>query len=123
MLEVNGCFKFAQRDNWEHGCDPKGGVNFDMPLQARASDINTLVQKINDQLWCQYVVIGACDEPDRIDFSRMENDNGDRVDEGDAEWKLWKQGIGPDLWDATYTVSVEVVERKPAVLTEKEYKL
>ncbi len=122
MLEVNSCFKVAQKDNWANGQSSTGGVSFDVPVVARAANIDALVKQLNESFDCDYVVVGACDETDRIDFSRMEDDNGDRVYEGDALDVQWKAGE-IDLWAATYTVAVEVVERNPATLEPKEYKL
>lgn len=37
--EINGLFKHAERDDWEHGCDPKSGTEFGIDESFSAPDI------------------------------------------------------------------------------------
>lgn len=119
MFEVLGWRKEAREDSFEEGligdCSLFAGSD-----RIIGRTVEELVKNLQDFFWCEYVVLGACEEPNRIDLSRMEDADGNRAFEDDIE--KWKAGR-KQLWQCTYTVYVDEVVRKPTILEEQEYEL
>lgn len=115
MYEINGWIKFAEKDDWEEGCDPDTRFSFSGDDRFSADTIDDLLKEVRDFLGVpdDYAFdLDPIDEGEgRADISFLENAGGCHASERDIE--QWKKGEC-DLWAACYTFHVEEVTRKPA---------
>lgn len=118
MYEVRSWTKDAELDDWNDGCQPDTRVCFSGNEHFSAKDLDGLIKVLQDFFWAEACTVGVCDQPNRIDFVRMENGDGERPSE--AELAEWREGK-IKLWYAVYTVFVYEVERKEAHLEYEEY--
>lgn len=115
MYEIDGWYKFAEKDDWEKGCDPDMGISSSGNDRFSADTIDALLKKVLDFLGAPYTYhidfdpMG--DEDGRVDISFLET--GEAYYATDAEIEQWKKGER-DLWAACYVFHVEEVTRKPA---------
>lgn len=117
--EINGWYKFAEQDDWEHGCDPDKYVSFTGNEQWSAETIERLLEIIKDFVDVpsgHEIELDACEEDGRVDIQVLETADGYTASDRDIE--KWKQGEMA-LWSATYTFIIERVTREPVRLTEE----
>jgi hypothetical protein len=114
MYEINGWYKFAEKDDWEHGCDPDTCISFSGHDRFRADTIDDLLKKVRDFLGVPddsvFDLDPMGDEDGRVDVSFLETGEGYCASERDIE--QWKKGEC-DLWSACYTFYAEEVTRVP----------
>ena len=117
--EVNRWFKFAEQDDWEHGCDPETGYSFSGSDHWSAETVEKLLESVMDFVGVPHgyeIELDAGDEDGRVDIQVLETAEGYTADDRDIE--KWKQG-DLALWSATYSFMVERVTREPVRLTEE----
>lgn len=105
---TRGWVKFAELDDYENGCivgsesNSHGGESF-----TGGSSIEVIKKFCGFIGFTDWASIepDACEEPGRVDISRMETDDGESCSEEEIErWK--RREI--QLWYATYTIHVLV---------------
>lgn len=117
--EVNGWFKFAEQDHYEHGCDPETAVTFSGDERWSADTVPELLKKLRDFLGVDddyEIELDCCGDDGRVDIQVMENESGYSVT-SERGFEKWKKGELA-LWSATYTFLIEEVERTPVQLTK-----
>lgn len=114
MYEAEGWIKFAEKDDFNKGCDPdsvvchEGNDRFsNETLEGLIGDLMTFVGTDNKEdvlLW------EDGDEANRIDIQCMEDENF--VTASKCKTKDWKEGKRT-LWLSCYTFRVNEVKKKP----------
>jgi hypothetical protein len=112
MLEVNGCLKMTEQDDYQEGCLPETGdsVWIDCHWKADTKDdiIRQLMEFVGVNEGDDAVELDAYGEQGRIDISQTENADGN--DPSPTQYDLWKKGQ-EKLWYCTYSFKVEEVQR------------
>jgi hypothetical protein len=116
MYIIRGLFKHSEEDSYKDGCLPKTGQAYSVDVDFAADTIDGLVEKVDGYLGTGSGdhEKGVCDEPSRIDWQTMEDDDGTQATP--EQLKLWKLGK-IRLWACTYSGIVEQVT--PVDLTKK----
>lgn len=113
MYMIKGIHKFAELDNWEHGCDGKGYDDYiDYTLQSET--IGGILQELVDFCDSNDWELDAWEEIGRVDVQVYEDNGGCKASERELE--EWKQGK-IDLWLCTYTAYI--VKCEPVNLLEE----
>lgn len=124
--QVDGMFKMWEEDVYEKGC--VGNMReHSLDTVICAPTVSELIEKICNQYGLDeddLIPFGYfSDDPNRIEFSRLETDECDSVGEGELE--LWRKGECR-LWNCTYTgyvkriTSEEVIDLKKIQRMEKD---
>ena len=108
MYQVSGLVKHAMLDNFSNGCDPGVTQQSVIPVTLSAESLNDLIAKTALFIGCspEDADLDANDEIGRVDFSKIENRDGNAPTNRQLE--LWKSG-DIDLWTVEYTCYVEYV--------------
>ena len=108
-FQIDGLLKFAEEDNYNEGCDPSTTTHFHVDMKFTGDTAQDVVNKVAEYLSVDGdgIEYNACDEPGRVDFSLMEDENG--TSPSKAQMTAWKRGKCK-LWAVTYTGYVEKVE-------------
>lgn len=117
--EINGWFKFAEQDDWEHGCDPETGYSVGGDDHWSAETVEGLLRSLRHFVGVPHdyeILLDACEEDGRVDIQVLETADGYTASDRDIE--KWKQGEIA-LWSATYSFIIERVTREPVRLTEE----
>lgn len=107
--QIHGLLKFAEEDIYDEGCQPETGFTDHIALDFRGDTTEEVIQKVADFLGVDQDGIerNACDEPGRVDFSLMEDEQATPASKHQLErWKNRQER----LWAVTYTAHVEKVE-------------
>ena len=119
-FEVDDWIKYAERDDFEQGCDPDSCTTFTGRDHWYAATIDALITQLRafvpfttDDV--DAVSVNACEEPGRIDICGMEDSEGNEPTA--ANIANWKRGR-LQLWYVTYTFQVEQVTREVVELPE-----
>ena len=114
--EIDGGIKFAEEDDYKRGCLPDTAQDSDIRVSFRADTLPELLAKlmgfhgIDEADKHGAVVLNACDEPGRIDISKMEDGDGNEATT--AQLEAFKRGKCR-LWSVIYTYQVRKVEEMP----------
>jgi hypothetical protein len=117
--EVDGWYKFAEQDNYEHGCDPDTAFSYSGDEVFKGESIEALLKQVRDFVGVPHdyeVDLDACEEPGRVDIQILENK--DAYVATSSEVGAWKRGQ-IKLWSATYSFEIQEVERKPVRLRDE----
>lgn len=116
--ECNGWYKFAEQDDWEHGCDPDTAFSYAGDEIFKGETVEDLLKKVRDFVGVPHnyeVDLDACEEPGRVDIQILENK--DAYVATPSEIEAWKRGE-IKLWAATYSFEIQEVERRSVNLRE-----
>lgn len=112
MLEVNGCLKMSEQDDYNEGCLMETSQNSFIDYQWKARTKEEMIQQLMDFVGVtkedDAVELDACGQQGRIDISRTENAEG--FEPSKSQQDAWKRG-NEKLWYVTYSFQVEEVER------------
>lgn len=112
MLEVNGCLKMTEQDDYQEGCLPETGnsvwIDYHWKADTKDDIIRQLMEFVGVNEGDDAVELDACGEQGRIDISQTENADGN--DPSPTQYDLWKKGQ-EKLWYCTYSFKVEKVQR------------
>ena len=117
--EIDGGIKFAEEDDYKRGCLPDTAQDSGIRVSFRADTLPELLAKLKEFHGIDEadkhgaVVLNACDEPGRIDISKMEDGDGNEATT--AQLVAFKRGKCR-LWSVIYTYQVRKVEEMPVDL-------
>ena len=120
MYEVNGWFKFAEVDDYEHGCDPDTATSWAGDDRFSGQTIDEVLQSLRDFVCVPddyEVLLDSCEEDGRVDIQVLETEESYPATERQIE--AWKKGE-LKLWHSTYSFEIEEVTRTPVRLTEMQ---
>ena len=109
--ETNGWYKFAEQDDWEHGCDPDTAFSYAGDEVFKAETVEDLLKQIRDFVGvgeAYELDIEPCETDGRVDIQILENK--DAYAATDSEIEAWKRGE-IKLWSAIYSFEIQEVER------------
>lgn len=116
--QIHGLLKIAEEDKWGEGCQPDTATSFVVDGYWTGETLGEVLKKVADELGVEDVdaiQLDACDEPGRVDFALMEDDESTPLSQ--AQTRLWKKGE-IKAWYAVYSGIVERVERIPLTIPE-----
>lgn len=114
MLEVNGCLKMIEVDNYDEGCLLEGGLSVWIDETWKAQTPEQLISDlakfcgIDAKDVADSIELNACDEAGRINIARTENIKGNKPSA--QEMKAFKQGK-IKLFYCVYSFKVQEVTR------------
>ena len=115
--ETYGYIKSAEEDNWENGCLPNPEFFTFSDIRFESDSVEGLIEQLMEHFGTddrEAFELDACEELGRIDYQATENSDGFLA--SNAEIRAFKKGTCR-LWLATYSITVEAVERKPVSLS------
>ena len=106
--QISNLLKFSEEDVYSDGCQP-GGSCCDIGLSFTGKTPAEVIEKVAEYLGAtnEDIEKNACDEPGRVDFQIMEDENSTVASA--QQIKQWKRG-SLRLWNSIYTGHVEKVE-------------
>ena len=110
--ECNGWYKFAEQDDWEHGCDPDTAFSYAGDEVFKADSVEALLKQVRDFVGVPHdyeVDLDACETDGRVDIQVLETKDAYVATESEIE--AWKRGE-IKLWSAIYSFEIYEVERK-----------
>ena len=109
MLTISGFHKFAEEDNYDHGCIGQSSCT-DIDYRMTSATIDNLLAQIANFVGCELkdLELNSCDEDGRVDCSVTEN--GDGYPATKQELTQWREGK-IKLYYAVY--SCHVTESTP----------
>lgn len=116
--ECNGWFKFAEEDNFEHGCDPDTAFSFAGDEIFKGETIEDLLKKVRDFVGvgeAHELELDSCETDGRVDIQVLETK--DAYEATTSEIEAWKRGE-IKLWAACYSFEIYEVERRTVNLRE-----
>lgn len=120
--QITHFLKLAEKDDFNFGCDPKTVQSTIIELQFDSNCLADLISNAAKFLGVtdkKNILLNACEDAGRIDFSVMETSEGGAATESDFE--QWKNGQ-IELWAVTYTAHVKIVsdcgEIEPDILEQ-----
>ena len=117
--EVNGWFKFAEQDDWEHGCDPDTAFSYSGDEVFKGETVEALLKQVRSFVGIPddyEIEMDAADTDGRVDISVLETK--DAYVATPSEIEAWKRGE-IKLWAACYSFEIQEVERKPVRLRDE----
>ena len=118
MYEVNGWFKFGEKDSFEHGCDPDTAFSYAGSSVFKGETIEDVLKEIRGFVGVpddHEVELDACGEEGRVDIQVLESEQG--YPATSAEMEKWRAGE-INLWASIYSFEIYEVERKVVNLNE-----
>ena len=112
MYTVTTVLKHAEQDVFSEGCLPESSFMTGFDLNIKAETFEGLIQELKIYLGEYFQIDPMGEDENRIDFQRMENEQG--AEPSETEINNWKQGK-EKLWLVNYTVYV--YEETPADLS------
>jgi len=110
--ETNGWFKFAEQDDWEHGCDPDTAFSYAGDEVFKAETVEDLLKQIRSFVGVSddyEMLMDSCETDGRVDVQVLETKDAYVATESEIE--AWKRGE-IKLWSAIYSFEIYEVERK-----------
>jgi hypothetical protein len=110
-FETSTGYKMVEEDDYKDGCQIGTAFDIMYDVKFEAPSLDELITLLKEHFEVSHgaILLDSCDEAGRIDIQRMENGDGDLPSENELE--RWKRGE-IKMWAATYTYTVEVVDRK-----------
>ena len=107
FFKVQIC-KMIEKDNFKNGCDPDTTQDHGIIETFQAQNNSEILEKIKSFSYNNELYIFE----NRIEFQRLENNNGFCVGDNDIEYQDFKNGK-IDLWNAMYSVYIsEITENE-----------
>ena len=102
MYMINGFLKFAEKDNFDQGCDPDTALNASIDVSFTSDTIDGILDQVRSFFGVndENLLLNSCEENGRIDIQITENNNGDQPSIDELE--RFKRG-DLDLWAVTYS--------------------
>lgn len=110
--ETNGWYKFAEQDDWEHGCDPDTAFSYAGDEVFKAETVEDLLKQIRSFVGVSddyEMLMDSCETDGRVDIQVLETKDAYVATESEIE--AWKRGE-IKLWSAIYSFEIYEVERK-----------
>jgi len=116
---IHNLLKLAEEDIYDDGCQPETAQTFEVSVEFQGKTAKEVVQSAADWLGVSWggenngVEVNAADEPGRVDFRRMEDDESGSL--SPRKYAAWKNGQCK-AWAVTYTGYVRKVTEETVKL-------
>ena len=107
MYTIGTILKHSELDLYAEGCQPETSQSTSFELNIKKLTLEGVLKELQSYLGESYQINPIGDELNRIDFQRMEDEEGLEATKGEIE--LWEEGK-IKLWLVDYTVYIYKLE-------------